>query len=176
MQKKQVLSTQKLVLLALMVALNVVLGRLSVQFTPEIRLSVFGFLPIALAGMLMGPLYGGLTGAAGDILNDVLFTHVYGAYFPGYTLTAVLSGWWYGRTLHGNRVTWLRAILAIAPVIILGEMLLNSVWVYMMYSKTFWAKLPLRLLTNAVECPVKVLLLMGMSRLMERIPASRLKL
>ena len=176
MQKKQVLSTQKLVLLALMVALNVVLGRLSVQFTPEIRLSVFGFLPIALAGMLMGPLYGGLTGAAGDILNYVLFTHVYGAYFPGYTLTAVLSGWWYGRTLHGNRVTWLRAILAIAPVIILGEMLLNSVWVYMTHSKTFWAKLPMRLLTNAVECPVKVLLLMGMSRLMERIPASRLKL
>lgn len=176
MQKKQVLSTQKLVLLALMVALNVVLGRLSVQFTPEIRLSVFGFLPIALAGMLMGPLYGGLTGAAGDILNYVLFTHVYGAYFPGYTLTAVLSGWWYGCTLHGKKVTWLRAILAIAPVIVLGEMLLNSVWVYMMYSKTFWAKLPMRLLTNAVECPVKVLLLMGMSRLMERIPASRLKL
>ena len=76
MQKKQVLSTQKLVLLALMVALNVVLGRLSVQFTPEIRLSVFGFLPIALAGMLMGPLYGGLTGAAGDILNYVLFTYI----------------------------------------------------------------------------------------------------
>ena len=176
MQKKQVLSTQKLVFLALMVALNVVLGRLSVQFTPEIRLSVFGFLPIALAGMLMGPLYGGLTGAAGDILNYVLFTHVYGAYFPGYTLTAVLSGWWYGRTLHGKKVTWLRAILAIAPVIVLGEMLLNSVWVYMMYSKTFWAKLPLRLLTNAAECPVKVLMLVGMSRLMERIPASRLKL
>ena len=61
-------------------------------------------------------------------------------------------------------------------MIVLGEMLLNSVWVYMMYSKTFWAKLPMRLLTNAVECPVKVLLLVGMSRLMERIPASRLKL
>ena len=62
------------------------------------------------------------------------------------------------------------------PVIIIGEMGLNSVWTYMLYSKTFWAKLPLRLLTNVIECPIKVALLMGMSKLLERFPKSYLKL
>ena len=53
---------------------------------------------------------------------------------------------------------------------------LNSVWTYMLYSKTFWAKLPLRLLTNVIECPIKIALLMGMTKLLERFPKSYLKL
>lgn len=168
--------TRRMVLLALMVALNVVLGRFSVQLSPEVRLSVLGFLPIALAAHLMGPMYGALTGAAGDVVNYLLFTHAYGGYFPGYTLTAALSGLWYGMVLYRKKVTWPRAIVAIAPVILLGEIGLNSVWTYLLYSKSFWAKLPLRLITNALECPVKILLLAGMTRLMARFPKSYLKL
>ena len=175
LQRKNV-SVKAIVLLGLMIALNVVLGRLSIQFTPEVRVSVFGFLPIALAGMLLGPLYGGLVGAAGDVLNYALFTHAFGAYFPGYTLTALLSGLWYGLLLHGKKVTWVRAILCILPVILLGEMGLNSVWTYMLYSKSFWAKLPLRLVTNAIEAPIKIALLMGMNGLIGRFPKSYLKL
>lgn len=171
--KEKRLSTQNLVLLALMVALNVILGRLSIQLSPEVRLSVLGFLPIALSAALMGPAYGAMVGAAGDILNFVLFTHVYGGYFPGYTLTAALSGWWYGMVLYKKPVTWPRAALAIVPVILLGEMGLNSLWVYMMYSKSFWAKLPMRLITNLIECPIKIALLMGMRTLLTRIPKAK---
>lgn len=40
----------------------------------------------------------------------------------------------------------------------------------MMYSKTFWAKLPMRLVTNAIECPIKMALLMGMGQLPGRLP------
>jgi len=170
------LSTRRLVFLALMVALNVVLSRLSIQLSQEVRLSVVGFLPAALAGTLLGPVYGGLTGALADVLNYLLFTHVYGPYFPGYTLTALLSGLWYGYVLHDRNINWFRAALAIVPVVALGEMLLNSVWVYMMYAKTFWAKLPMRLVTNAIEIPVKTILLMGMTNLMTRMPKSYLKL
>ena len=176
MLQKKTVSAKSIVMLGLMVALNVVLGRLSIQFTQEVRVSVFGFLPIALAGMLMGPLYGGLVGAAGDVLNFALFTHVYGPYFPGYTVTALLSGLWYGFVLQGKKCGWLRAIVCIVPVIVIGEMGLNSVWTYKMYPKTFWVKLPIRLLTNALECPIKIALLMGMSKLLDRFPKSYLKL
>ena len=177
MAKKRVyLSTKKLVFLGLMAALNVVLGRFSIQLSSEVRLSVLGFLPMAMAGMLLGPAYGALTGAIGDTLNFLLFTHVYGPYFPGYTITAALSGLWYGIVLHKKQLTWLRAVLSIVPVILLGEMLLNSVWVYIMYYKTFWVKLPMRLVTNVIEMPVKTLLLMGMGRLIARMPMSYLRL
>lgn len=166
------LSTRKLVFLALMVAMNVVLGRLSIQFTQEIRISIVGFLPIAMAAYLMGPAYGAMAGALGDIVNYLLFTHAFGPYFPGYSITAALSGMWYGMILFDKEITWKRAILAILPVIVIGEMGLNSVWVYILYSKTFWAKLPLRLLTNVLEAPLKILLLTGMTRLLNRIPQS----
>ncbi len=164
------LNTHRLVLLGLMVALNVILGRFSIQITNEVRISVLGFLPIALAGLLMGPMYGALTGAAGDVVNYMLFTHVYGGYFPGYTLTALISGAWYGLVLHGRRVDLKWCIIAIVPVILLCEIGLNSCWVYMMYRNTFWANLPLRLVTNAIEAPIKVALLMFMNRLMARFP------
>ena len=170
------LSTGKLVFLALMVALNVVLGRLSIQLTQEIRLSIVGFMPIAMSAYLLGPVYGALTGAAGDIVNYMLFTHVYGHYFPGYSITAALSGLWYGYMLYKKKITWPRAILAIVPVILLGEMGLNSIWVYIMYSKTFWANLPMRIVTNLIEMPLKILILMGMTRLLDRMPKSYLKL
>jgi len=170
------LSVRRLAFLGLMVALNVVLGRLSIQISQEVRLSVVGFLPIAMAAYLLGPAYGALVGALGDVMNYVLFTHAFGPYFPGYTLTAALSGLWYGWLLYEKPMTWYRAVLAIVPVILIGEMGLNSIWVYLMYSKSFWAKLPLRLLTNVLECPVKVLLLVGMTRMLKRVPKTYLKL
>lgn len=170
------LSTGRLVLLGMMIALNVLLGRFSIQVTGEIRVSVLGFLPIALSGMLMGPMYGAMTGAAGDIINYLLFTHVWGPYFPGYTLTALLSGAWYGLVLKGRKVTWLLAAIAIVPVILIGEMGLNSVWVWLMYRNTFWANLPMRLLTNAIECPIKMALLVFLARGMERFPQKYLKI
>ncbi len=173
---KKRLSVKALVLLGLMIALNVVLGRFSIQFTPEVRISVLGFIPIALAGMMMGPVYGALVGAAGDVLNYALFTHAFGAYFPGYTVTALLSGLWYGFVLHGKKLNWARAALCIVPVILLGEMGLNSIWTYMLYSKTFFVKLPLRLLTNVIECPIKIALLLGMTKLFDRFPKSYLKM
>lgn len=176
MLQKKSISVKAMVLLALMVALNVLLGRFSIQIMPQIRVSVLGFIPIALAGCLLGPVYGALTGVLGDIVNFFLFTHVYGPYFPGYTLTALLSGAWYGFVLRGKKVTWLRATLAILPVIILGEMGLNSLWTYVLYGETLWVNLPLRLLTNAIECPVKIAMLVGMAKVLERFPKSYLKL
>lgn len=164
------ITTRKMVFLALMIAMNVVLGRLSIQFTQEIRISVVGFLPIAMAAYLMGPAYGAMAGALGDIVNYLLFTHAFGPYFPGYSITAALSGMWYGMVLFDKEINWKRAVLAIVPVIVIGEMGLNSVWVYVLYSKTFWVKLPLRLLTNALEAPLKILLLKGMAHMLDRIP------
>ena len=170
-------SAGELVFLALMVALNVVLGLFSIQIMPEIRISVVGFVPVALAGMVSGPVYGLLVGALGDIVNFLLINYKYGPLFPGYTLTAALSGLWYGLVLYKKeKVDWKIALLTVLPVVVLGEMVLNSVWTYILYSKSFWAKLPMRLLTNVIEIPLKVLLLMGITQIIERIPRRYLKL
>jgi ECF transporter S component (folate family) len=51
--------------------------------------------PIALGGAILGPLWNGLISAAADIVGFMI-TPGQGAFFPGFTLNAFLSGFAYG--------------------------------------------------------------------------------
>jgi ECF transporter S component (folate family) len=53
-----------------------------------------GGLPIIASGFLCGPVFGSLTGAAADILGMLIFPH--GPYFPVFTLTSGLTGFFPG--------------------------------------------------------------------------------
>lgn len=161
--------------LGLFIALRVVLGMFSIQVLPQVRVSVVGFLPIAMAGMLLGPGYAALADAAGDIINFFLVTHAYGPYFPGYTVTAALSGLLYGLFLYRKEVTWKRSALCLLPVVLVLEMCLNSLWVYMTASWGYFiSNLPWRVVTNLLEYPVRVALLVWMGRLVKRLPKNLL--
>lgn len=167
------ITTQQMCLMGLMIALHYVLGYFSIQVTPQLRISVLAFLPIALIGIQMGPFYAALAGAMGDIVNFLLITHVYGGYFPGYTLTAALSGLCYGLFLHQKKLDWKRAACCLAPVVFLWEMGLNSLWTYVTASWGYFiSNLPWRVVTNLIEYPIKILLLAGMGRLLSRLPDS----
>ena len=168
-------STNAMVFVGLMVALNYVLSFFSIQVSSMLRISVIGFIPAAMAGMLLGPVYGAIVGVLGDVLNWALKYIQWGPYNPGLALTATLSGLWYGLVLYKKeKVDWPIAILAIAPVVILGEMVLNSLWTvlwdYMIKGAAAWADIPGRLFTNVVELPLKVMVLMGVAQIILRIP------
>lgn len=84
------LGTRKLVLMALLVAISIILARFFVFYlTSTIRIS-FGSVPIILAGLLLGPVAGGITGAVADILGATLFSPL--GYYPPLTLPAILVG------------------------------------------------------------------------------------
>ena len=74
---------------ALLVALQVVLGNV-LQIPLMEKQYNFGFLPIAIAGALLGAPAAMIVGGLGDFLGAHLFPQ--GAYFPGFTLTNVLVG------------------------------------------------------------------------------------
>jgi ECF transporter S component (folate family) len=81
----------------MLVAVGVVLAEflaisLPPTANPVIRFSI-GYLPIILAGAFFGPVYGGIAGAAQDLLGFFLFGAAKGYVFhPGYTLNAILYG------------------------------------------------------------------------------------
>ena len=79
--------------LALLIALDIILTRFLSINTQFLRISL-GMIPVALAGVIFGPVWGGVCGAAGDLLGMLIFPS--GAYFPGFTLTAALTGIIYG--------------------------------------------------------------------------------
>jgi ECF transporter S component (folate family) len=79
---------------ALFIAMSVVLTRfaslrIAIAGVEGIRIGL-GSLPNIMAGMLMGPLYGGISGAAADVIGFMLSPM--GGYMPHFTLTSALMG------------------------------------------------------------------------------------
>ena len=157
----QKFDTTRMVQIALLIALEIVLSRFCSIATPIAKIG-FAFLPIALMAMLNGPLYAGAAAAIADFLGAILFP--IGAFFPGFTLTAFLTGLVYGFFLYKQPKSWLRigsAVLIITLVLHLG---LNTVWLWMITGRGFLAILPTRLLQSAVMLPVQVMTIYTASR------------
>lgn len=157
-----------LVICAMLVALKLVLDALNIriQITPSLRIS-FDFIAVAMGGMLFGPVPAMLIGAAGDIIGYFVNSGG-GIYFPGFTLTAVLAGLVWGCGFYGKKVTYLRALCTKAVINILLNILLNSVWLKLLYDKAIWVEMPMRILKNLAMLPLEALLLVLLARVVQR--------
>jgi len=143
--------------LSMLLALDLVLNlAASIQITESLRLS-FSFIAAGLMGMLYGPACAGLACGIVDILQ--LFIKPTGPYFPGFTLSAVLTGIIFGLFLYKNQCTLKRIIISKALINVLIHLLLNSVWITVLYGKAFWANIPGRVIKNVGMLPVEILIL-----------------
>ena len=96
-------STMRLVIVALLLALEIILGTFfTVNFAGIAKIG-FGFLPIAMIAVLYGPLWAGSAYAIGDVLS--WFIKPEGPYFPGLTLTCLLAGLVMGLFLYKKEIT-----------------------------------------------------------------------
>ncbi len=110
-----------------LIAATIVLSRFLSFNTWNLKIG-FSFLPVALAGILFGPLAGGIVGAVADFVGAILFPT--GAYFPGFTATAFASGLVYGFLLHRQRTLPRICAAALLCQMILG-LLINTAWIAM---------------------------------------------
>ncbi len=125
MKRKKLLSAGVFEPLCMLIAVQIVLSRfLSIQ-TPIVKLG-FGFVPVMFAGALYGAKGGALVGAVSDLLGALLFPT--GAYFPGYTLTAMFSGALYGFLLY-DKHDIVRIVLVYAITLIVVTLGLNTFWI-----------------------------------------------
>lgn len=125
LKKRSVLTLETLVCLAVLTAAQVVLSRfLSVQLW-NLKFG-FSFVPVMLAAYLYGPLGAACVYGIGDLIGALVFPQ--GAYFPGFTLTAVISGIIWGFLLH-KKIIPTKACAAILTVQIGCSFFLNSFWI-----------------------------------------------
>lgn len=148
--------TADLVIMAFLIALEIVLTRFCSINTPILRIG-FGFLPVAMLGIMYGPICAGICYAIGDVLGMLIFPT--GAFFPGFTLTALLTGLVYGFFLHNREITWKTCILPCAVVILVINFLLDTFWLTILMGEGFFALLPTRILKCVVMLPVQVILI-----------------
>jgi ECF transporter S component (folate family) len=167
-------SIHSITLLAMFIASHVILTRfLSIPISTSIRIS-FGFFPIALTGLLLGPISAMVVGGIGDLLGALFFP--IGPFYFGFTLTAILSGLIYGSCLF--RKTPVRLYHVILSKLIADLLLnigLNSLWIHHLYGQAMMAILPARALKNLVQFPIDAALLYSVIILITHVPDRYLK-
>ena len=116
---KKTFSTQNLVMMAALIAMQIILARfLSIQASDTLRIS-FESIPVILAGMWLGPLPGAVVAVLADFLGTVLSG--YGTWFPPLVLgplsVGVLSGvstkYLFRSPLAETRDTWKVAAIVV---------------------------------------------------------------
>ncbi|HHW06147.1 MAG TPA: folate family ECF transporter S component [Clostridia bacterium] len=147
------LNIKVLPVLAMLIAVSIILTRTMAVMLPvagamTLRLS-FGEIPIILAGILFGPLAGFLTGIAADLLGYMINTFG-GAYIPGLTLSAGLTGLLPGLLLRNvdKELTFLRLLGAIALTEVVVSICLNTFWLSLAMGVPMVALLPARTLAR----------------------------
>lgn len=155
---------------AMLLAMSVVISfTASVRVTETIKIGL-GYLITALLGMLYGPFTAALAAGAGDLIKYLLKPD--GAYFFGFTLTAMLGGVVYGVFFYREKCTIPRAIASKATVSLLLNCLLNTVWVSWLYGIPFLGALGPRVIKNLMALPFEIVLLYivlnGMNKVIQR--------
>ncbi|MHC1786687.1 MAG: folate family ECF transporter S component [Christensenellales bacterium] len=156
--KGRTLGTKGLVQLALMLALTVLLMRFSINL-PFVNISLT-YLPIALTGMLFGP----VAGAAVGFLSNELDALMRGFGFnPLYSLIPMLKGLLYGLLLHDRLPTRRQISLVQGGIDVFLHILANTLLLYLFYNKGAFGALPLRILKNVMFFPIEVFTLIKLS-------------
>lgn len=155
---KKVFNTRNLVLAGLLVAASLILTRFFgfIAFGGSVRISLGG-VPIALAGALLGPVFGGAVGFCADIVGATLFPQ--GAFFPGFTLTAILSGVIPGLFLYGRKYTWARIGISQGVSSVICSLLLNTLWLTILLQKGFLVLLPTRIVAAVITTIIEIMLM-----------------
>ncbi|MFD0898475.1 folate family ECF transporter S component [Loigolactobacillus binensis] len=142
---------RQIALLGVLIALQTILGSMfSLQFLLT-KIS-FSFLITAIMATLVPPLVTASSSALANVLGMLLMPKF--TFFPGFVLTAFLTGLVFGyafyhKTPRLRRILW--ASLIVTLVLNLG---LNSLWLHLMYQTPWLPLLSGRLVQELITFPI----------------------
>lgn len=151
------LTTKQLLLATLFATLSLIFTRffatyLVVLGSNTVRISA-GSIPLFLAGLLLGPVAGGLAGIGADLMGMLFFPA--GPYFPGFTVTAFLSGVLPAllKKPLGGSMSWKNIFAILFVTELVCSVLLNTLWLTILYGTPYAALLlPRAMVTAGMLC------------------------
>lgn len=150
--------------LALLLAIEIILSRFLSVSAWNVKIG-FSFIPVALAALLYGPAAGSIIAGLGDFIGALLFP--IGAYFPGFTVTALCTGWVLGALLH-KKQSLTRILCAVVINQFIFSLLINSLWISLLYSAPYQPLLSIRIVQCFVLTPMQVAGILLLVKLRER--------
>jgi len=146
---------------AMLIAIEIVLSRFCSISTPIVKIG-FGFVPIAVCAILYGPVWAGVAGGLADFIGAILFP--IGAYFPGFTVSMVLTGIVFGLFLHKRKSNWSGLAGAVTVNCVGISLCLSTYWLTIITGTPFLALLPTRVIQNVIMIPVQFIVLYTIRR------------
>ena len=162
--RAQLKNVRMLTLAGIITAASIVLESFPIYLLGTSLKIYFSFLVISLGCYVYGPAVGILVGFANDTLG-FLISSFGEPYFPGYLITAMLSGLIYGTLLYRQRITVLRLVVVRLVINYGSNVLLGSVWKAMLYGKGYYYYFTTGLVKNTIMLPIEVLLMVLMFQL-----------
>lgn len=174
MQKKKKISTTTMVQAGFLVALSIVLTRILVFMpTNTLRISL-GNIPLMLSGFLFGPVVGGITGAAADLIGIAI--NPQGPPHFGFTFSSMMWGIIPGLYLSlfksrskGNIYSKLHIILVVILCDVIISLGLNTYWLSNLYGKGFLVMLPARITTVLVSIPIESVIIITLMKYLKNM-------
>ncbi len=155
---KELKKPTALVVTALMIAFGVILHTFGTIPISEALMLKWAFLPMAVVGMMYGPIPAALCGGLIDLVSTLMMPKASGGFFVGITLCMMASGFLYGLFLYKAEKLTVRIIICTVVNYVAVTMLLTTAVLSFSYGSTFMAILLPRFV-KGVFMPVEAIML-----------------
>ena len=166
------LDTKEMVLAAMLTALQIILEKLSIGDPAVLKIGL-GFIATALIGLVLGPWIVALSMIINDLISNTLLSSGT-MFFPGFTLSAAISGVIAGMFLYRQTISWQRILIYEFCQILITNVFFTTLWLYMMgmgqnsNSMTFAALLFVRLPKEIISWPIESLIVLTLLKAAKR--------
>lgn len=149
--------TRKLTHMSMFVVLQVVFTRFLGIQTLNNRISLT-FIPMAIAGLMHGPLFSGAAAFSADLLGQLMFPKGGYPYFIGYGITVFLSGFLYGLLKDKEKpFLWIVGITLVKHLVL--HMVMNTYWNHLLGGESMSALLKIRYIKYLILIPFEIIVL-----------------
>lgn len=150
---------KKIVLSAMLLAMLIILSRF-ISIETQFLVISFSFIPIMMSAIWLGPKYSMIISLLGDLIGAILFP--FGQYFPGFTISAGISGLIYGIFLYNKKEKSDKQfilMLIVSSFIVLGivNIFINSLWLHILYGKAYFIIISTRIIAQIIMLPIQVI-------------------
>ncbi len=158
-------NTKTLACASFLTAIGIIAGFLKIPVSSIIEIR-FTTPVLAAAGILFGPGIAAVIGALTDIGGFIIKPT--GPYFPGFTISGIISGLIFGLLLHrrnGYSHGFYRICIAVIVNTVIVNLVLNSLWLAVLYGKGgFLAVLSARALKELIMIPVNIIMIAALDK------------
>lgn len=172
------LTTQRLVTLAMLVAIAFVISQFDIRIIPNQLQFTFTFLVNAIIGSIAGPIWGFFSLAVLD-LSTIFLSPDAANFLPAWTLMEATTGLLYGLLFYGKELSWtskknwIYVSFAITIIMLFSTFIMTPLLLQIYFNYGFVAQYIAGRWLKIFEIPIRIIVTMALLPQLQRIPELR---